>query len=291
MPAAGSDAAGFSVSDRRSFSRLGGPAPSPPPLLPRYRAATSFGNSMSTGHRHAQAKSDAEMTRMLGEGDTPDLLARPVKLDTSHDIPFAGGISVDGRTVYIDRRLHADVMSGKIAVRGLTAKELIGAWIEHEHTEWAVDTGDNPVDSYGAAHAFALAKENHRYVSLGRNPDRVNDAVSPAIDACARRDPINPPRDLWCGPYLDTAFTDDGPDGKRAKELLRIFRAKGVADAFKLSKIATHYGMGPDQCRNCTHFGRGTAIRKTLGNGDIAPCEIVCGLVRADRDCDRFEEK
>jgi hypothetical protein len=256
----------------------------------RSRAASFKVIRMSTGHRDAEPKSEAELNKMLGEGDTPELMARDFKLDTSHDVPYAAGISVDGRTVYIDSRLYAEVMSGDVRVRGITARELTGAWAEHEHTEWAVDSGDNPVDSYGAAHAFAIAKENRRYETLGRNPDRVNETVGPAIDRCAARDPVNPPRDLWCGPYHDTAQTDDGRDGKRARELLRMFRRKGVVDAFKMSKIETHYGMGPDQCRNCVHFGRDTAIRRALGNGDIAPCEIVCGLVRADRDCDRYQE-
>jgi len=245
---------------------------------------------MSSGHRHAEPKTPAELSRMLGEGDTPDLLARAVRIDTTRDVPYAGGISADGKTVYIDRRLHAEVMAGDVRVRGIAPKELIGAWIEHEHTEWSVDAGDNPVDSYGAAHAYASAKENERYETLGRNPDSVNETTDAAIDRCVKRDPVNPPKDLWCGPYHDTAFTDDGPDGKRAKELLRMFRARGVVDAFKESKIAVHYGMGPDKCANCVHFGRDTAIRKALGNGDIAPCEIVCGLVRADRDCDRYQE-
>jgi hypothetical protein len=245
---------------------------------------------LSTGHRHAQAKSETELNRMLGTRDTPDLLAQQYKLDTAHDIPYAGGVSIDGRTVYIDRRLHAEVMSGRVAVRGLTPKQLIDAWIEHEHTEWAVDVGDNEVDSYGAAHAFGSAKEDRRYRTLGRDPDRVNEAVGPALERCAGRDPVDPPRDLWCGPYLDTVFTDDGADGRRARDILRMFRARNVADAFKLSKIAVHYGMGSQQCRNCTHFGTGTALHKALGGGDRAPCEIVCGAMRADRDCDRFEE-
>jgi hypothetical protein len=259
---------------------------------------------MSTGHRVTQAKSEAELTKIAGEGDTPELLARPVKCDTSHDVPYGGGISVDGKTVYIDRRLHAEAMHYRqyddgdfvpqrywIIVRGLDGKQLIVAWIDHEHGEWSIDAGDNPVDSYGAAHAFASALEDRAYEASGLDPDKVNDAVTPALDRCAKRDPVNPPRDLWCGPYLDIAFSDDGADGRRAKEILRIFRSKNVADAFKLSKIEVHYGMGPDQCTKCTHFAHDKALYRAMGGGDLAPCEVVCGVVRKTRDCDRFEER
>ena len=57
------------------------------------------------------------------------------------------------------------------------------------------------------------------------DPKRYEGAIAPALDRCAKRDPDNPPRDLWCGPYLDQPTARD-------QEILRIFRAKGVADAF-----------------------------------------------------------
>jgi hypothetical protein len=224
---------------------------------------------MSTGHLHGdETKSDADLHKMLGEGDTPDLYGRKVKLDTSHDIPYAGGSSVDGKTVYIDRTAYREVLDGKVRVRGMTGRQIIDMWIEHEHTEWAVDAGDNPVDTYSAAHAFATANEHHHVAVFGINPERYEAAIRPAIERCIKRDPENPPRDLWCGPYLD----DPTP---RDKELLRIFRAKGVLDAFKASKITAGYGIGDRECKDCRYFG----------GGELASCEKVCGLVRANRHC------
>lgn len=224
---------------------------------------------MSTGHlRGEECKSDAELHKMLGEGDTAKLYGRKVKLDTSHDIPYAGGSSVDGKTVYVDRTLCHEVKSGKVAVRGMTGRQIIQMWIEHEHTEWAVDAGDNPVDAYPASHAFATANEEHHVKVLNVNPERYEAAIRPALERCVKRDPENPPRDLWCGPYLD----DPTP---RDKELLRIFKAKGVIDALKASKIDAGYGIGARECKDCRYFG----------GGELAPCEKVCGLVRANRQC------
>jgi hypothetical protein len=229
---------------------------------------------MSTGHLRGERKTVRDLYEMLGEGDTPRLYAKPVELDTSHDIPYAGGISVDGRTVHIDHTLYAEVMNGAVRVRGMTPKQLVRAWIEHEHTEKSLSDGDNPVDVYQAAHGFATAKEEEFVRLLGRDPAAYEEAIRPALERCLARDPRNPPRDLWCGPYLDE------PDA-RDLVILRIFRAKGVVDAHKVSKISVRYGIGGDECRKCRHFGGGL----------IAPCEIVCGLVRANRQCDKFAEK
>ena len=95
------------------------------------------------------------------------------------------------------------------------------------------------------------------------------------------RYPEHAPRDLWCGPYLDTAFNDTGPDGKRAKEIIRAYQKQGVEDAFKASKAEVSYGVGNDECCECKHYG----------GGKFNTCAIVCGLVRGDRQCDRYEEK
>ncbi len=57
--------------------------------------------------------------------------------------------------------------------------------------------------------------------------------------------------------------------------------AKSRYDAGKASKEDAHYGMGGVECRNCEYYG----------GGKMAECEKVCGLVRADRQCDWYEAK
>src|SRR5207253_2680853 len=142
-----------------------------------------------------------------------------------------------------------------VYVRGMTPSQIIKAWIEHEHTEWAADVGDNPVDTYPAAHGFATAKE-HRFVQqLGVDPNRYEECIAAGLKRCMRRflalgTKTNPPRDVWGGPVLDEPDKDD-------KEIIRILRAKGVKDAFKLSKAEVHYGIGPQKCRDCVMFGDG----------------------------------
>ena len=55
---------------------------------------------MSTGHRAegVREKTRAELDKVLGEGDTPQLMAQAFTVDHTHDIAYAGGVSVDRRT-------------------------------------------------------------------------------------------------------------------------------------------------------------------------------------------------
>jgi hypothetical protein len=234
---------------------------------------------MSTGNLVGEKKSVAETFQILGEGDTPKLYGRTVTLDLSNDVPYTGGVSVDGMTVYIDRSAVAELKTNKTGVRGMSPRQVIAVWCEHEHAEKAAEDGDNPADAYLAVHGVATCKEEESVRLMGVNPDRYEEAIKPLLLRTMARDPEDPPKDLWCGPYLD----DPTP---RDKELLRIFRAKGVLDAFKKSKVAMNYGMRGHECRKCVHFGDGKPV-----HGDLAQCEVVCGLVRANRGCDAWKGK
>src|SRR5260221_1488810 len=122
---------------------------------------------MSTGHLKLkqEKKSAPELYEFLGQGDTPKFYARRPVLDHMYDWPYAGGNSVDGKTVFVDRMLYHEIIRGEVYVRGMTPSQIIKALIEHEHTEWAADVGDNPVDTYQAAHGVATATE-HRFVHM-----------------------------------------------------------------------------------------------------------------------------
>lgn len=231
---------------------------------------------MASGHgaEYGGIRTPAELKKMLAEGDTGKLTKRPYTTDFSHDVALAFGISVDAHTVYGDRQYVADIRSGKVRVPGMSPSQLIHAHCLHEVTEKAIDDGDNPVDLYEGAHPFAEIAE-HEEVKRVRGNDRgYEEALEPAINACYRRDPENPPRDLWCSPLLDEPT-------KRDKEILRIYRAHGVTDASKMSKRAVAYGFGTNQCRDCVHFhGESPGL-----------CDIVSGYVRADRQCERWEAR
>ena len=238
---------------------------------------------MSTGNLRYEKKSEHHLAETLGEGDTPDLYSRPYKVDYLHDIAYTAGNSVDGATVFVDQQTYRDVMDGKVYVRGMTPSQIIRAWREHEHSEWAIEMGRNPVQTYPGAHGLATTSE-HKYVKeLPIDPDRYEACIRPALERAMARflalgTKCNPPRDLWCGPVLDDPTSDD-------RKVISILKAKNVEDAFKLAKNDVDYGVGSDRCKDCA----------MVGDRDILPnlrkCELVNGLVRNTHWCCRWTKR
>lgn len=241
---------------------------------------------MSTGHRLAiRPKSKLELITVLGLGDTPKLMAQSFDLDVSHDIAYAGGVSVDRKTVYIDQQLYRDIIAGQVRVRGLSPHQLVERICDHEHTEKAVDDGDNAIDVYQPAHAYALRREHEGVEDIvgDGGAQRYEADLRPATQAAQKRflkldRKADPPRDLWCGPYVDHTTAAD-------RKILAIMQAKGVLDAHKLSKYEVHYGVGPEKCQGCSMF------QDPDKAGPLHECSLVSGLVRKDRWCDRWEKK
>jgi hypothetical protein len=232
---------------------------------------------MSTGHLKYEIKGEAELYGTLGQNDTPELYGCAYEVDHSRDVPYAGGNSLNGKIVYIDRILWDQLFAYIVQVRGMTARQVAKAICEHEHSEWAIEMGDNSVQIYPAAHEFATSKE-HRYVRmLGIDPERYEECLKPALRDCAERfikaaSKANPPRDLWCGPVLDEPSAQD-------KQIIRVLRARGVEDAFKLAKSDARYGVGEQECKDCAMFGDRDLLP------DLRKCDLVNGLVRRTYWC------
>lgn len=231
---------------------------------------------MSTGHLKYETKPEAETLAIIGERDTAERKAKPVKVDSFCDVPYAGGMSIDGKTVYIDRHFYREIMDGRIEVRGMTSDQIVQAIIEHEHTEKAILDGDNPCDTYPAAHEYATTSEHDFVSKLGVDPERYEASLEQAIRRCLRRVPAQPPIDLWCGPILDDPTAED-------KRILSDLRRRGVRDAFKLSKEEVRYSIGAERCEDCKMMQR--------PDRTLSECDLVSGLVRNNRRCDRFEAR
>ena len=85
---------------------------------------------MSAGHSRAGVKiSRREAERLFTEPRVKARLAQKPKIDRSYDLPYLGGYSRDGRTVYIDRHFPASV---KIGGKSVNAVPFI---VMHEHGE------------------------------------------------------------------------------------------------------------------------------------------------------------
>lgn len=224
-----------------------------------------------------------ELYSILGERDTPRLYDEPFTIDTGHDIPFGAGNSVDRRIKYIDRGLYQEVMDGEFTATGLDPQQILERWLDHEHTEKCIIDGDNPVDTYKPGHKRALKKEHEGVLAILGKDDaqrkiaHYETVIWPGLVRCYNRPVKKPPLDLWCSPILDDI------EDEHDRDILARLRKLGVKDAGKRSKYEVHYGFGKKPCEQCRFFNNEPL---PVPQGEIAPCRITAGLVRADRHCD-----
>jgi len=226
--------------------------------------------------------STAELYRALGSHDTPLLFEQPVEVVIKFQVPAGGGNSLDRQRVYIDNVLYQEIMDGSFSATGLSPVQLLERIVDHEHTEIVIAQGDNPVDTYLPAHRRALRREHEGVLAvLGRdqaeakiqNYERV---IWPGLLRCYQRPVKNPPKDLWCGVYLDEPDDHD-------ERILETMARLGVIDAQKRSKYETRYGVGGYHCRECSMWAPRIIASE---NGALAACTAVSGLVRHDRQCE-----
>lgn len=238
---------------------------------------------MSIGYRSEELSDTSlcDLYSALGEGDTPRLFDQPYRLDTEHDWPAAGGMSLDRKTVYFDRTIYQEIMDGEFKATGLEPIWFIAAWIRHECSENAIIAGDNPVDTYRPAHNRALAAEHEVYRFAGVDPAKVEKIIWPALVKCYNRPIKKPPKDAWCGVYLDEPT-------ERDEEIIEILSKMGVKDARKRSKLDLRYGMSAHRCDKCSMWDPGTL---SLERGVLAACTAASGVVRANRGCEIWRER
>lgn len=238
---------------------------------------------MSVGYRDEELSDTSlrELYSALGANDTPALFDEPYRLDTDHDWPAAGGSSLDRKTIYIDRILYQEVMDNAFKASGVEPAHIISAWIRHERIENTIIAGDNPVDTYIPAHNRALAAEHEMYRFIGADPAKVEKAIWPGIVRCYKRPIKKPPKDAWCGMFLNEMTPRD-------EEIVEELTKLGVFDAGKTSKYAARFGMSEHRCDQCRHW---QPKKLSQEHGQIAMCEVVSGSVRANRGCELWSAK
>lgn len=154
-------------------------------------------------------------------------------IDDSVSVPYAGGVSDDGRTVYLDKRMPASVDVGGTPVDARQAVAL------HERTEWPLMHLTGPMDNaalddlaqrvglksadelpqgvrddlaagksldYAQAHDLATQAENQFVrTTYGVDPGKYQAALTDAIDAARKQAPGSPdvPHDLDAKPYAN----------------------------------------------------------------------------------------
>jgi hypothetical protein len=154
---------------------------------------------LSSGdHSHGKGP-DHILDAALADPRVRQKLARGAKVDRTHDIPYLGGISRDGRTVYIDRHLPASLKIGRLAINP------VPYLTTHERTEHAIMTVLGL--KYAAAHKLATAAEERRVRRAGIDPRAYEAALKPYVKADDVEKLVRVPKDLFLGPYEDEQDT------------------------------------------------------------------------------------
>jgi hypothetical protein len=148
---------------------------------------------MSTAHRHLDPNEDhdKELARLLKLGWVKAGLAIKFDVDHSYDIPYVGGVSKDGKTIYVDRRAYPS----------LKRLGLIPGLVRHEQIEGILlRTGKY---LYRGAHEIATAAENKVYRAQGKDVKKAQDNYPRFIRTDAKEKLLRVPADLELRPYLD----------------------------------------------------------------------------------------
>ncbi len=178
------------------------------------------------------------------------------------DIPYLGGISRDGKYVYIDRHLP-DKSNGVPLAKYIEVHESVEAAlydVSGQHEELA------ELHKYEPCHHLATAAEQFAVVSDGYSWDDYEDGLRPDFLPLAHEDIKRVPPDLATFQY----------DGK----LLARMEEVASKSQFKKDEVNYRNGGKVNRCEDCAMF-----LPRTLR------CTWVMGTIHPDDLCDKFERK
>ena len=243
---------------------------------------------MSAGHPHTgkDHRSPAELAWLRKYTDLPVLMKRFHDLDVDHDVPDGAGYNVQGTVRFIDRDFFEALLNHEHANKigldpihtGLSPEQTVECILEHEAVEKALLDGDNPIDTYKAAHDLATLAEHEKVKSFGGTPLQYERALKPIFDYCERKVVNAAKADFACASMLEDRDQHD-------TKALAAMRKLGVTDASKESRASVGYGKSTSEskCRGCKHWQGHRSLK-------LSPCAVVNGLVRWDRWCRVFED-
>lgn len=225
-------------------------------------------HQMSSGHAHHGVKlGDHEVDQALANPSVRRQLARTPRFDRSWDVPYLGGYSVDGRTVYLDRHLPKTLIY-RGAKHGYPV-DIDRFLILHEEVEKALI--DQLEFSYAHAHEVATRAEENAVRAAGIEVGWYRKALKPFIKADARERLLRVPNELDMTPYRAPPMSE--PLLKRIAAAQKDPGAPG-----KIKPAEAHYGPGHahSHCALCAHFR--------------APnrCDVLQGSVQPNGWCEYF---
>lgn len=125
-----------------------------------------------------------------------------VIINNTYDVPYTAGYSMDGKTIYIDRKLPLNFVDS----RGQTVP-VYRYLIVHEVTEKALK--DELGFSYNEAHSIAMGAEMHACTMDGINYDEYYTFIGKYVKIDIKPEDFNTiPPDLDIQPYIEDGLID-----------------------------------------------------------------------------------
>lgn len=242
---------------------------------------------MSHGHRrlHSYGMSGKHLDRVLDDPAVRERLLRPRKINLDYDMPYVGGYSTDGNTIYLDRHLPEEVkLEMDWQKKVIRPVEFLAEYLGHEPVEWSVM--DALGWNYEHAHAGPATGSERRKVLTYLGPgwwDVYQRAMEKFIKADAHEKLTKMPDDYDMRPILAPPVN---------KHLVHAVRAAmGKSDDGKKSKAEAGYenlGHAKSHCGPvqgwpvsgiCEHYEK--------PNG----CHLVRGFIHAKGWCKLWETR
>jgi hypothetical protein len=197
---------------------------------------------MSSGHDKRITIADREADEALADKEVRRRLARSRRLDHTWDIPYLGGYSENGNTIYLDRHLPAMfVFRG----RHISANAFLRL---HEEVEKALIDILNM--RYGHAHEIATREEERAVRAIRLSVPWYRKVLKPFIKSDEHKLLLRVPADLDMTPYRAPPVSE--------KLLQRMQRAmRDPAPPGKIDPKEAQYGPGQghaEHCGACAYF-------------------------------------
>ena len=228
------------------------------------------------GHHHTMGLGHHIVEKLLKDPQIRGRIYRGHKINKEFDIPYLGGYSNDGETVYLDRHLPEKVtfhVDGR--EHGFDPSHFVP---HHEIFEKAVM--DSLGWSYSAAHEAATAYERRFVVSAGLPWKEYQDSLKPFIKADESEALQSVPPDLDMRPYTEPPVDHS--------LVARLEKAMGGAGAKKHSKQEVGYSEGSptSHCGPVAKWPKGACKHFEVPSS----CCLVRGFIKNTGWCGLWEQ-
>lgn len=233
---------------------------------------------MSAGHDHPGAGQNAQtVDRLLSNNDFRMHMWKLAKIDRTYDLPYLGGTSKDGTTVYLDRHLPEQL---KYHCDG-NHKEFDPTPFLCAHERFERAAMDCLGWGYSHAHAAATAFERRQVIQAGHSWSDYQKCME-HLAKCDEHEALQKvPPDLDMRPYLTP------PVNRLLVARMQVAMGGKHLDKFAKNEVDYSKGMAKSHCGPTEKWPTGDCEHYEGSNS----CALVRGYISPEYWCKKYEKK